>query len=407
MKLLWIYPELPYPLTSGLLRGYYLLRELGKRHAISFLVLTHQWPVPAEAIPALLPYAERVEVFPVHPEPEPRWLSSLTAVPAFGWRLREAYATRHTLLQMRERVRHLLATEHFDVALFSGREAIPVLDVINVPLAVDIGDANCGRLRQQMRYASLRQLPGLIYRCLQITHEEKLLARATTHRSFISIRDREGLLGADDRSEIVPQGIDYEYWARTTPPPGQNCIAFSGVMNYAPNADAAMFLLKDILPLVRQRVSRLKVLIIGRDPTPDLQKEAARQEDVTVTGTAPDVRPWLEQADVYVAALRFASGVQNKVLEAMSMRLPVVTTPVVAAGLRLNHAEPPVVVGSTAEELASGLIRLLMSGQERAHLASEGREYVETNCSWSASAARLEKVCMAAAAKPASTYQAA
>lgn len=397
MKLLWIYPELPYPLTSGLLRGYFLLRELGKRHAISFLMLTHQWPVPAEVVPALRPYAERVEVFPVYPEAEQRWLNAIATVPALGWRMREAHATRHTVLQMRERVQHLLATEHFDVALFSGRETIPVLDAITVPLAIDIGDANCGRIRQQMRYAPLARLPGLLYRCLRTTHEEKLLARATSFRSFISMRDREGLLGANDRSQIVPQGIDYKYWTRTVPPPGQNCVAFSGVMNYAPNNDAAMFLLNRILPLVRQKVPKLQVLIIGRDPSPDLRKAAARHPDVTVTGAVPDVRPWLERADVYVAALRFASGVQNKVLEAMSMQLPVVTTPVVAAGLKLDCAEPPLVVGTTAEQLAAGVTRLLTSEPERACFASEGRKYVEDNCSWSASAAHLEQVCLAAA----------
>jgi glycosyltransferase involved in cell wall biosynthesis len=119
-----------------------------------------------------------------------------------------------------------------------------------------------------------------------------------------------------------------------------------------------------------------------------------------------DVRPWLERADVYVAALRFASGVQNKVLEAMSMKLPVVTTPVVAAGLKLDRAEPPLVVGTTAEELAAGVTRLLMSRPERAYFASEGRKYVENNCSWAASAAHLERVCLAAA-QSAPAHQAA
>jgi glycosyltransferase involved in cell wall biosynthesis len=168
-------------------------------------------------------------------------------------------------------------------------------------------------------------------------------------------------------------------------------------MSYHPNAEAALFLLNSILPLVRKVCPQLEILIVGRDPSSELVRVAKRYSDVTVTGAVDDVRPYLERADVFVAALRIASGVQNKVLEALAMEVPVVTTPVVAAGLRVNGIEPQLVIGRSAEEIAACIVRLLANSEERAHLSTEGRRFVEAHCSWSRSAEKLEKLCLASA----------
>ncbi len=396
MKILWIYPELPYPLTSGFLRGFHLLRLLGRRHAVTFLCLTKQKRVPLETIQALKPYAERIEIFSCS-SPWPRWLRISELVPILGWRLQEYWNTRNAVEQMRKRVHSLLEKEIVDVVLFCGREALPVLEGVEVPIVVDCGDTNCARIFQQMCQAPLLLRPGLFYHYVKERRMEEKLARKTPYRCFISTRDRENLLGPADRSEIVPQGVDDNYWKRSFPSSGRNCIAFSGVMNYSPNADAAVFLLDTILPLVRRVFPELEVLIVGRDPSPELVQVAQHYHDVTVTGAVDDVRPYLERADVFVAALRFASGVQNKVLEAMAMEVPVVTTPVVAAGLRVDGMEPPLVVGLGAEEIAAGIIRLLGHPEERTSLSIAGRRFVEDHCSWSHNAGKLEKLCMTAA----------
>jgi len=167
-------------------------------------------------------------------------------------------------------------------------------------------------------------------------------------------------------------------------------------MNYPPNVDAAVFLLDKILPLVRRILPNLEVLIVGRDPSPEIVNMAQRYPDVTVTGAVDDVRPYLERADVFVAALRFASGVQNKVLEAMSMEVPVVTTPVVAAGLSMDGVEPQLIVCVNAEEIAAGITKLMAHTEERARLSAEGRRFVEAHCSWSRSAQILEELCITA-----------
>jgi len=405
MKILWIYPELPYPLTSGYLRGFHLIRLIGHRHAVTFLCLTKQKQIPPETIPALNQYVERIVIFNGGDAPQSRWRRFCGLVPVLGRRLQESWSTQWAVRQMGITVRSLLDQQTFDVVIFHGREALPVLDKIEVPIVVDCGDTNYARTLQQMRRARLLLRPRLFFLYVKERRLEERLARKTPYRSFISVRDRENLLGTSDRSAIVPQGVDYDYWKRSQPPSGGNCIVFSGVMNYFPNADAAVFLLDTILPLVRRVFRDLNVLIVGRDPLPELVNRAKRYSDVTVTGAVDDIRPYLGRADVFVAPLRFASGVQNKVLEAMSMEVPVVTTPVVAAGLCRDGVEPHVVIGKNAEEIAAGIVKLLADAGERARLSIEGRRFVEAHCSWSRSAEKLEELCVAAAGLVSGSYR--
>jgi glycosyltransferase involved in cell wall biosynthesis len=397
MKVLWIYPELPYPLTSGYLRGFHLLRLMGHRHAVTFLCLTKEKRIPPETVPALKQYAERIGIFRTCSAPQPKWFTMFALIPILGWRLREFLHTRWAVKQMEKYMRNLLQQERFDLVLFNGREALSVLDGLQLPVVVDCGDTNCTRILEEMRQSPLLLRPRLFFRYVKERRLEEKLARITPHRSFISVRDRENLLGKSDQSEIVPQGVDYDYWKRSLPPSRRNCIVFSGVMSYHPNADAALFLLDSILPLVRKVCPQLEIMIVGRDPSLELVKVAKSYSDVTVTGAVDDVRPYLERADVFVAALRFASGVQNKVLEALAMEIPVVTTPVVAGGLRVEGMEPQLVIGRNAEEIAACILRLLANSEERARLSTEGRRFVEAHCSWSRSAEKLEKLCLAAA----------
>jgi glycosyltransferase involved in cell wall biosynthesis len=405
MKILWIYPELPYPLTSGFLRGFHLLRLLGQRHAVTFLSLTNQNQVSPETIPALEPYAERVMIFSRCDAPQTRWCRIGRFIPVLGRRFRESWKTRWAVKQMEMAMSRLLEQQVFDLVLFHGREAFALLDRIDVPIVVECGDTNCTRILLQMRQAKPLLRPRLFFHYLRERRREERLARKTPYRFFISARDRENLLGPSDQSVIVPQGVDFDYWKRSSPRSTGNCIVFSGVMSYPPNADAAVFLLNVILPLVRRVFSKLQVLIVGRDPLPELVNVAQRYPDVTVTGAVDDIRPYLERADVFVAALRFASGVQNKVLEAMSMEVPVVTTPVVAAGLCVDGVEPQLVIGKDAEEIAAGIIRLLADGKERTRLAIEGRRFVKGHCSWVRSAEKLEDLCMTSAGRVSGSFR--
>jgi glycosyltransferase involved in cell wall biosynthesis len=397
MKILWLCPELPYPLTTGLLRVYSLLRELGQRHEIAFVCLTQRKTVPPETLEALAPYTTSVTIHSEWSHPDPRLVRLIARVPFIGWRIQDSWRKRRVAEDMHITARQLVDKERFDVVLLGGRYTIPAVEGLNLPMVVDCCDTHSARFLGEMRHARWIRRPVIFARYLLMRRLELKAAHLTPHVFFISERDRRALLGPSAACEILQQGVDYDYWRKADSERESNCIVFTGAMNYSPNDDGAQFLIKRILPLVRQTVPNIKTMIVGRDPLPGLSEAAEPHPGVTVTGSVPDIRPYLERATVYVAPLRFASGVQNKVLEAMAMRLPVVTTPVVADGLVWDGMRAPVIVAKRADEIAGQIVRLLNNPGERAILGEQGREFVVEHCCWSRSAEKLERMCLAAA----------
>jgi len=293
----------------------------------------------------------------------------------------------------------LLRRGGYDVVVYHGRHVYPVVDGWNDgPLVADVCDATSRRLWQGLRYAPLRELPWRMLRYLEVRNIDRKMLRQTPHQIFISRRDRDAMPGVSPQSRVVPNGIDLAYWTRKTESPDMNTIVFTGVMNYQPNADGALYLLKRILPRVRRFIPDLRVLLVGRDPRRALREAARSYPDVRITGYVEDVRPYLEEAAVFVAPLRYASGMQNKALEALAMRVPVVATSSVAAGLQVEGSgEPPLLVADGEEKFAEHILYLLRNETARLQLVHKGRQFVETHFNWSRSAAMLEEICMEAA----------
>ena len=174
---------------------------------------------------------------------------------------------------------------------------------------------------------------------------EARIVRRAAHVMFASERDRLLIMGAATTPEasIVPNGVDLAFWRRTALTLGRDRIVFTGAMHYPPNVDAALVLANQVLPLVRRRLPEVSLDIVGRDPAPALLAIADRP-GVRVTGYVPDVRPYLDGASVFAAPLRFGAGIQNKLLEALAMEVPVVASTLAIDGLRVGREAPPAAV---------------------------------------------------------------
>lgn len=374
----------------GPARHYYFIRELAQRHAITLLAISRSEVSPA-VMREMAEYTERTLVFPINGA-----ANSRASAPIYGERIKRVLEFRGAVQKMKQAFVQLRRRQSFDLVLFHGKDIFPVIeDCDDLPVVVDFCDATSMRVRNRMRYASFAKLPLLMLRYWQIRRIEKKLLRKSPHLAFVSCRDRDAILGAGSNAEVVPLGVDLQYWRRKSPCSQSNCLVFTGVMDYAPNEDAAIFLMEKILPRIRQSIPHLEVFIVGRDPSPALQQKARRYAEVTVTGFVEDVRPYLERASVFVAPLRFGSGVQNKILEALAMETPVVTTALAAAGLRIDAA-PPVYVANEEKQFAECVVNLLQHQEQRARLAEDGRRFVENHFIWSRSAEKLEKICLTA-----------
>jgi hypothetical protein len=404
LRILYVLFALQHPRLRGPNRHYHFLRELSRRHAITLLAITAQ-PIPGEILEELTGYTERLWLFDAEP-PSLGGPADATASQRHDGRWSRVRRQRRAAHGMQACLgRQIAAANHsnqrFDVVLLHGKNLASVVkDRAGLPLVVEFCDAASQRLRARRPYVPPARRLALALQVALVRRHEQRVARMTPHLAFISARDRAAVLGPDSRAMVIPNGVDLTYWQRSAAGlPSGSRLLFTGIMNYTPNEDAALYLADHVLPRLRSAGTDVELVLAGRDPTAALRACAERQPGVTVTGYVEDLRPYLEQAMVFVAPLRFASGMQNKVQEAMAMGVPVVATATVAAGLTIDPADPPpLVVADGADAIAAQVRRLLGEPAERARLAEAGRCFAERYFVWPRSAAQLARLCHQAVA---------
>jgi glycosyltransferase involved in cell wall biosynthesis len=174
----------------------------------------------------------------------------------------------------------------------------------------------------------------------------------------------------------------------------QPYVLFTGTMDYLPNIDAVQFFCREVFPLVRSRVPAARFVIAGRNPSADV-KRLAMDPAIRVTGSVPDIRPYLRGAAVAVAPMRIARGVQNKILEALAMDVPVVASSLAAAALP-NELASPIAAESEPERLADCVVKCLLKDPRK---ADSKRTYVKRYMDGLDLPGQLERHVSAAAAQ--------
>jgi glycosyltransferase involved in cell wall biosynthesis len=322
-----------------------------------------------------------------------------TLISIYAHRKKVSQYLRNVKRDMKSAFLQLVREKPYDIVLFHGKSVFSVIeDWNNLPIVIDFCDATSMRIREQLRFANGLKRLALVWKYRKMKKIEKKVLNKTPHLAFISCRDRDAVIDNCGSSVgIVPIGVDLNFWTRKTKRAQSNCIVFTGVMNYRPNEDAALHLINDILPLVRPVIPDLEVLIVGRDPSAELLERANQFSDVTVTGFVDDMRTYLERAALFVAPMRYASGIQNKVLEAMAMNIPVLCTAPVAEGLYFDDQKnPPVRVAEGTKVFAASIAALLGNQLELDRLANDGREFVQKRFVWSHNAQILERMLVTA-----------
>ena len=193
------------------------------------------------------------------------------------------------------------------------------------------------------------------------------------------------------RIEVIPNGVNLDYF---TPPPADHAprpgrLVFSGSMDWLPNQDAMIYFVREVLPLLRERFRRPEpwsLDIVGLAPPPAIQ--ALATGGARVSGTVPDVRPYLREAAVYVVPLRIGGGSRLKILEAFAMGVPVVSTSVGCEGLGVEH-EKQLLVAETPEAFAQAVARLAGDGRLRETLTRQAWLHVQEYHGWEAIGRKL------------------
>lgn len=191
------------------------------------------------------------------------------------------------------------------------------------------------------------------------------------------------------RTLTIGNGVDSRFFSPGPENPDSSRLVFTGVMDYPPNEEAAIDFADRILPLVQARHPEVEFWIVGKDPTARV-RELEHRRGIHVTGSVPDVRPFVHSAAVFVSPLRNGTGIKNKLLAALSMSKAAVATSVTVEGLDLRDGTD-LLVADKPEDFAESVNRLLDDRSYGSRLASSGCAFVREHYSWSSSAATLER----------------
>jgi len=291
------------------------------------------------------------------------------------------------------RVRQLIANEQFDlIFVHCSSVAQYVAGVRGIPKILDFGDMDSQKWLEYERYKPFPLSLGYRLEGKKLLHEEQRLAgffdlcTATTRAEWETL---EGY-GTGVASGWFPNGVDSAFFAPVDAAYAADTISFVGRMDYYPNQECMFDFCANTLPLLRRSHPGVKLLIVGADPSPSVRK-LGELPGVTVTGSVPDVRPFVRGSALMVAPLNIARGTQNKILEAMAMGVPVVTSAAGAGGVDAVDREHFLVAGSPAE-YSQAILRIMDDRGERRRLSEAGRARMLSHHDWGRSMQRLDQL---------------
>jgi polysaccharide biosynthesis protein PslH len=390
-RVLFLAHLLPWPLEGGgQIKSFHILRQLARHYDITLLALIRTPDEAQNAEPLREFCVGGIQTIPIG-RTKLRNLLAAARAPLTG----ESFivARDHTPALQDAVVRALatgsyvaLHVDHLQMAQFVPH-ATPgvkvVLDEHNVEFRIP------QRLAQTAKNPLWRLYATKEWQRLR-EFEKKALQRADLTLA-VSDEDRETLvdLASTKKGRIytLPIGVDTDYFAPRPRTPHSKSLVSIGTMYWPPNIDAMRWFCSEILPMIKQRESQARVMIVGARPTDEVLALAS-DPAVTVTGSVPDVRPYGEDCGAFIVPLRSGSGMRVKILNALAMGLPTVSTTVGAEGIDVTDGEN-ILLADTAQEFAAATLRLLSEPELSARLAQNGRKLMEAHYGWDAIGARL------------------
>jgi sugar transferase (PEP-CTERM/EpsH1 system associated) len=397
MRILVLAPYPPYPPHSGgALRIFHLLRALAERHTVTLLSFAPDQSAAQALAPLQTLVRLHVVIGPPHRSLLRRALTTLfSAQPDMA--LRNASMAYTTALHK------LLTSERFDVVLAESIEMAPyLLQARKAGLCTILDEFNAEYLLQRRAaLTDLRRLPTPKTLISGVYSLIQWLKLAAFERHILQVVDRVIVVSAEDELalrrlgphaslHIVPNGVDCTYFAPPTKaPPLTNDLVFVGTLDYRPNVDAVLWFVDKVFPLIKQMHPALRLRLIGRRPHPNV---LALHDDrhIVVTGEVADTRPMLAEAAAVVIPMRIGGGSRLKLLEALAMAKPIVSTSFGAEGIPGLRDGEHLLLADTPATFAHAVSRLITDRAFAQQLGQAGHTFVCASYDWTCIAPRLE-----------------
>lgn len=384
MKILVLLSRVPYPLEKGdKLRAYHQLRVLSQHFDVHLIAL-NDTPLHPKAMDELHQYCKDITVIPLS---WPRRLWNMLMFLLKGLPIQCGYfynrkAQRIILEKIRE-----IHPEHIYCQFLRVAEYVKKLPIAKT---LDYQDVLSKGMQRRYEVAPWYAKPFFKMEYRRLYRYERDIFAYFDHKTIITAVDRELIPHTEnEKIHIVANGVDFSQYAYSESPKQYDLI-FAGNMSYAPNVDAAEYLAKQIFPPLKAEFPNLKLVLCGTNPTAKVQ--ALQTPDIVVTGWVDSMSEYYGKSRIFIAPMRLGTGLQNKLLEAMAMKLPCVTSSLAGRPLAGIADGTEILICNNTTGFIDA-IRLLLTNEEKYNELSEnGYQFVRENYNWETMTMKLVKL---------------
>ena len=383
MRLFLLLPRVPYPTEKGdKLRAFHQIVQLSKNHEIILCAL-NDGVLHEDAIPVLKKYVKAVHIIPI-----PKLAIAFNVLKTLfsGKPLQVGYFYNKSSAAKIRSLIDQYKPDHIFCQLIRVAEYVRG---IPIPKTIDYQDVFSKGVERRLSTSPFYLKPFLKIEYKRLLRYEHDVFNEFDNKIIISAPDRD-LIPHPDRQQIVvvANGVDTGFF-KPMEREKRYDLVFTGNMGYPPNIYSAEFLVNEILPKVLPRKPGLRLLIAGASP--HLRVMSLKSSHTDVSGWVADMRECYAGARVFIAPMQIGTGLQNKLLEAMAMRIPCITSPLAFQALDARDGED-ILVATTPDEYAEKILALLNDQAYADRIAGNGYDLVHRQFNWEAEVGKIEKL---------------
>ncbi len=384
MKVAVVLTRIPFPLMKGdKLRAYYQIKELAKQHEVYLFCLNYK-DEEEKAKEELLKYCKTIHIEKLN------LFSSLLRVCFSVFSFLPFQTAYYNSPKAKKHFKSFVEKNNIELCYFQFVRLAPFAKKIRRKKVLDFQDTLSMNMKRRADNSGLLQRVLFSIESKRLARYESKMFEVFDALTIITDADRK-LLKSPRKEEvhIIPNGVAESYFTYPQPKEKPYDILFSGAMSYAPNIDAAEYLIKEIMPLVWEKKPNVKIAIAGGGAPISLQKEA--NERIIMPGWVDDMKEYYSQTKIFIAPMRIGTGLQNKLLEAMAMNVACITSPLANQALKAKDKEE-ILIADNAKAYADCIIDLLDNEQLSSKIANAGKDYVFNEYSWENSCEKLSNI---------------
>lgn len=385
MKIFVILSRVPFPLEKGdKLRAYHQLRELNKRHEITLCCLSHEKEISEEASQALSEICSSFHIFKLK-----KWRILFNLFFSFVNRkpFQVMYFYQRPIHKAITKLIEEISPDRIYCQLI--RTAEYAKEEYNYYKVLDYQDAFSKGIDRREKKAKWPLKEIFAIERKRLIAYENIIFEYFESKTIISEEDRRFIYHPERKDiAIITNGIDTDFFSPSFKAEKKYDLVFTGNMSYPPNIETSEYIVNKVMPLLKQHKPDIRVMLAGSTPHKRV-KHLAKTPGVYVSGWMDDIRTAYAEGTVFVAPMQIGTGLQNKLLEAMAMELPCITSSLANKPLKATNGQELFVCDSP-EECASSIIELIQSESLRLEMGKAGRSFVKASFSWEHSVELLE-----------------